>query len=131
MLDKVPSKETIETNIVKVIPKNHIVQDFKNFEIFSTWTWSDIFDIIVIDVIIKINGINMFWIKLPIKLIDNKIIGFNIVVVVILPVYTIIEINTGINVFIKAIKLLEVDFTKLIISEKLDIIIVTIAIYWT
>ena len=131
MLDKVPSKETIETNIVKVIPKNHIAQDFKNFEIFSTWTWSDIFDIIVIDVIIKINGINMFWIKLPIKLIDNKIIGFNIVVVVILPVYTIIEINTGINVFIKAIKLLEVDFTKLIISEKLDIIIVTIAIYWT
>ena len=131
LLASVPSKDTIPTKIVKIIPKNHNVLDFKNFDNFATWTWSDIFDIMLIDAIIKIIGINMFWIKFPIKFIKNNIIGSSILVVVMLPVYNISDTNTGINVFINPIRLFEVCFTKFITSEKLLIIIVTIAMYCT
>ncbi len=65
---------------------------------------------------------------------DNNfvyIIGSNMLLVVMLPVYNISEINTGINVFINPIRLFEVCFTKFITSEKLLIIIVTIAMYCT
>ena len=59
----------------------------------------------------------------------NNIIGSKILVVVMLPVYNISETRTGINVFINPIRLDVVSFTIFIISEKLLIIIVTIAIY--
>ena len=85
----------------------------------------------LIAAIIKIIGINMFWIKFPIKFIKNNIIGSSMLVVVILPVYNISDTNTGINVFINPIRLFEVCFTKFITSEKLLIIIVTIAMYCT
>ena len=65
------------------------------------------------------------------KFIINKIIGSRTLVVVKLPVYSISDTNTGIKVFINPTKLIVVSFTKFIISEKLLIIIVTIAIYCT
>lgn len=36
LLVNVPSKDTIPTNIVKTIPKNHTIPDFKNLESLST-----------------------------------------------------------------------------------------------
>ena len=36
LLASVPSKDTIPTKIVKIIPKNHNVLDFKNFDNFAT-----------------------------------------------------------------------------------------------
>ena len=80
-------------------------------------------------VIINKIGINKSCIKLPMKLIMNKIIGSNMLLVVMLPVYNISEINTGINVFINPIRLVVVSLTRFTISEKFVIIIVTIAMY--
>ena len=58
-LANVPSRETTPTKIVSTVPKNHIVDDFKNFDILSICTLSDILEIMLIDVIISITGINM------------------------------------------------------------------------
>ena len=32
LLDNVPSSETTPTNIVKIIPRNHTIPEFKNFD---------------------------------------------------------------------------------------------------
>ena len=64
-----------------------------------------------------------------IKLLMNKIIGCNNVLVATLPVYTRSVKSKGIKTFINPTKLFAVSFTILIISVKFDIINVTINIY--
>ena len=108
-----------------------LVAGAKYFDILSIWTLSDIFEIMLIDVIIKTIGIKISCIRFPIKFIINKIIGSRTLVVVKLPVYNISDTNTGIRVFINPTKFVDVSLTKLIMSEKFPIIIVTIAIYCT
>lgn len=85
LLDRVPSNDITETNIVSTIPKTQITLDFINFDSLSICTLSDIFDIIVKLVIAKTIGISMFWIKFPINSTPNKIAGCNMLVVVMLP----------------------------------------------
>ena len=65
------------------------------------------------------------------KFIINNIAGSKILLVVILPVYSINDTNIGINEFINPTKFVAVSFTIDITSEKLFIITVTIAMYCT
>ena len=47
LLDKVPSKETVATKIVRTIPNTHTTLDFINFDNLSICILSDILEIIV------------------------------------------------------------------------------------
>ena len=91
-----------------MIPKNHTIPDFKNFVNLSIFTWSESLDIMIKLIKIIKNGIIIFCIILPIKLIINKIIGWIIPLVAILPVANINVIKSGINIFINATKLVVV-----------------------
>ena len=57
--------------------------------------------------------------------------GSNILLVVMLPVYSINDTNIGTSEFINPTKFVAVSFTIVITFEKLFIITVTIAMYWT
>ena len=45
--DKVPSKESIDVNIVRIIPNIHTIEDFRNLEIPSSCPFSKILEVIV------------------------------------------------------------------------------------
>ncbi len=70
-----PSKEDTPTNIVNTIPSIHTTEVFINFDNLSICTLSDIFEIIFNETDINATGINIVFIKLPIKVIINNIIG--------------------------------------------------------
>lgn len=70
-----PSKEDTPTNIVNTIPSIHMTDVFINFDNLSICTLSDIFEIIFNETDINATGINIVFIKLPIKVIINNIIG--------------------------------------------------------
>lgn len=73
-----PSSEVTPTNRVKTIPNIHIIDEFKNLGILSILTLSDIFEIIFNATAIKLTGIKIVFMKFPIKVISNNIIGCNI-----------------------------------------------------
>ena len=79
----------------------------------------------------SVMGIKIVCIKFPIRFVINNNIGCIIPLVVILPVNNISDISIGIKQFIKPTRLLAVSFTRVMMSEKFAIIIVTIAIYCT
>lgn len=126
-----PSSEVTPTNIVKTIPKIHTTELFINFASLSTWTLSDIFDIMLSDTDINITGINIPFIKLPINVIKNNIIGCNKLADVILPVVIIKLINSGSKQLVNPTRFSIELFTITIMSEKFFIITVTINIYVT
>lgn len=70
-----PSKEDTPTNIVNTISSIHTTEVFINFDNLSICTLSDIFEIIFNETDINATGINIVFIKLPIKVIINNIIG--------------------------------------------------------
>ena len=72
-----PSKEDTPTNIVNTIPSIHMTDVFINFDNLSICTLSDIFEIIFNETDINATGINIVFIKLPIKVIINNIIGWS------------------------------------------------------
>ena len=78
LLLNVPSNDTIPTNIVNKTPRNHTTPDFKNFDILSTCTLSEILDIIENTTIINTIGISASAIIFPIKLQINKMPSWNI-----------------------------------------------------
>lgn len=82
-------------------------------------------------VIIEIAGIISVFIRFAINSIRNSKIGSITAVVAILPVYIIRVIKRGIKLSAKHIRFSIVSFTLLIMSEKFDIIIVTINMYCT
>ena len=131
LLDIVPSNETTPTNIVRIIPKNQTIPDFKNFDNLLICILSVNFDKITKLVKISTSGNIIVCMILPIKLIINSIIGSIIPLVAILPVYIMRVIKSGTSIFINATKSVVVCFTIVIISEKFDITIVTINMYWT
>ena len=132
MLDvKLPSKDKTPINNVKTTPKNHTMLDLKNPLNLFIWTLLVILDIITSTVIIDIIGIIKFFIIFAINSIKNNKIGSMTAVVVIFPVYAISVIRSGTKVSENPTKFSIVSFTSFNISEKFDIIIVTIKIYCT
>lgn len=80
-----PSNEATPTNIVRTIPKAQTTELFINFASLSICTLSDIFDIMFSAKDISITGTNIPFIKLPINVIKNRIIGCSRLADVIFP----------------------------------------------
>lgn len=126
-----PSNEDTPTNIVSIIPKTHITVLFINFDSLSICTLSDMFEIMLNAIDISVAGISMVFIKLPINVITNSIIGCNIVAETVFPVVIMSVIKSGNKLFINPTKSVIELFTITIMSEKFFIITVTISIYVT
>ena len=104
LLDNVPSKEITPTNVVSITPKIHIIPELNVFDILSICTLSPIFDTILSVAAINTAGIKKLCIIFPIKFIINKMAGSNILLVVMLPVYSINDTNIGTSEFINPTK---------------------------
>lgn len=73
-----PSKDETPTNRVRTIPSIHITEVFMYLDNLSTCTLSDILEIIPSATDIKLAGIKIVFIKFPIKVIINNIMGCSI-----------------------------------------------------
>ena len=80
-----PSKEDTPTNIVSTIPSIQITVVFMYFDNLSICTLSDTFEIMFNVTDINATGINIVFIKLPINVIINNIIGCNMLADAIFP----------------------------------------------
>ena len=80
-----PSKEDTPTNIVSTIPRIHTIELFINFDNLLICTLSDIFDTMFNATDINVTGIKIVFMKFPINVIINNIMGCNILADVIFP----------------------------------------------
>lgn len=126
-----PSKEDTPTNNVNAIPSAHTTELLKNFESLSIWIFDDTFDIMFNATDISAIGIKTMFMKFPINVIMNNIIGCNIPADAMFPVDTMSVISKGISEFENATRLSIESFTIDIMSEKFFIITVTINMYVT
>lgn len=124
-----PSNELTPTKIVKTIPKPQTTALFINFDNLSICTLSDMFEIIPSATDINVIGINMLFMKFPINVIINNIIGCNILAEAIFPVDIINVISNGIRLLENETKSPIELFTIVMISEKFFMAIVTINMY--
>ena len=126
-----PSKDDIPTNSVNTIPSTQITLLLRNLASLSFCTFEEILEIMLSETDIRAIGINIVFMKLPINVIINSIIGCSMPAEAIFPVVTINVINSGISAFEKEIRFCIEFFIITIISEKFFIMIVTIKIYVT
>ena len=126
-----PSSEAIVINNVSAVEIPHIDPFFINLEIFSTFTSSEIFEIIPKAVDAKISGITKFDITLFINDTINNNIGSITPAELILPVAIINVVNNGINEFENAVAFCIVSLVLPTISAKFFIRISTTNMYST
>lgn len=126
-----PSSDDTPRNNVNAIPSAHTTELLKNFESLSIWIFDDTFDIMFNATDISAIGINTIFMKFPINVIMNNIIGCNIPADAMFPVDTISVMSKGISEFENATRLSIEFFTIDIMSEKFFIITVTINMYVT
>ena len=129
LLPNVPSNDSIPTNAVT--PNIHTMLVLNVFASFPICILSDIFETIPNIVPTSSNGIITLESILPIKLIQNSIIGCTILAEITLPVLIINVIRSGTNVFINPIMSCMVFLVDVTMSEKFDNINVTINMYCT
>ena len=95
LLDTTDWSDKTAVKIVRVNPKIHTIDDFIYLESLLIFTSSDRFEIIENTVPIKSIGISIYDINLPIKVIENNIIGSIMLLDITFPVDALKVIRSG------------------------------------